>query len=145
MGVAPKTIGFYEVVLEVSDLAAAERFYCDGLGLEVAERWTGERPGLWVKLGREGFLGLWPPESGGPSVGLFGSRGGAHVHLALRVRPGDLAAMKAHLAEQGIPLAGEIVFESGNAAIYVQDTNDHLIEITEVTVLWDGRPAEGRG
>ena len=138
---APKTIGFYEIVLEVSDLAAAERFYCEGLGLEVADRWTEDRPGLFLRVGREGFLGLWPPESGGPNVGLFGSRGGAHVHLAIRVNPGDLAAMKAHLAVQGIPLAGEITFENGNTAIYVRDGDDHLIEITEVGTLWDGTRA----
>jgi catechol 2,3-dioxygenase-like lactoylglutathione lyase family enzyme len=138
---APKTIGFYEVVLEVGDLAAAERFYCEGLGLEVADRWTGDRPGLFLRVGREGFLGLWPPESGGQNAGLFGGRGGAHVHLAIRVRPGDLAEMKAHLAGQGIPLAGEIEFENGNTAIYVRDADDHLIEITEVGTFWDGAQA----
>lgn len=138
---APRPLGFYEVVLEVSDLAAAERFYCDGLGLEVADRWGDKRPAIWVKLGREGFLGLWPPESGGPGVGLFGGQGGGHVHLAIRVRPGDLAAMKAHLAGQGIPLAGETTFDDGNIAIYVRDQDDHLIEITEVFTLWDGTPA----
>jgi catechol 2,3-dioxygenase-like lactoylglutathione lyase family enzyme len=138
---APTTIGFYEIVLEVSDLAAAERFYCAGLGLEVADRWSSERPGLFLRVGREGFLGLWPPESGGPNVGLFGSRGGAHVHLAIRVSPGDLTRMKAHLAGQGIPLAGEIRFENGNKAIYVRDADEHLIEITEVGTLWDGTPA----
>lgn len=140
MTAAPPTLGFYEVVLEVSDLAAAERFYGDGLGLEVIDRWGEERPAFWVRLGREGFLGLWTREAGGEK-GLFGSRGGEHVHLALRVRPGDLAAMKAHLAEVGIPLAGEITFGHGNAAIYVRDQDDHLIEITEVFTLWDGAPA----
>ena len=140
MTAAPPMLGFYEVVLEVSDLAAAERFYGDGLGLEVIDRWGEERPAFWVRLGREGFLGLWTREAGGEK-GLFGSRGGQHVHLALRVRPGDLAAMKAHLAEVGIPLAGEITFGHGNAAIYVRDQDDHLIEITEVFTLWDGAPA----
>jgi catechol 2,3-dioxygenase-like lactoylglutathione lyase family enzyme len=140
MTAAPPMLGFYEVVLEVSDLAAAERFYGDGLGLEVIDRWGEERPAFWVRLGREGFLGLWTREAGGEK-GLFGSRGGEPVHLALRVRPGDLAAMKAHLAEVGIPLAGEITFGHGNAAIYVRDQDDHLIEITEVFTLWDGAPA----
>jgi catechol 2,3-dioxygenase-like lactoylglutathione lyase family enzyme len=139
MTAAPPMLGFYEVVLEVSDLAAAERFYGDGLGLEVIDRWGEERPAFWVRLG-QGFLGLWTREAGGEK-GLFGSRGGEHVHLALRVRPGDLAAMKAHLAEVGIPLAGEITFGHGNAAIYVRDQDDHLIEITEVFTLWDGAPA----
>jgi catechol 2,3-dioxygenase-like lactoylglutathione lyase family enzyme len=140
MTAAPRTIGFYEVALEASDLAAAERFYCEGLGLEVIDRWGEPRPAFWVRLGREGFLGLWTREAGGER-GLFGSRGGAHVHLALRIRPGDLQAMKEHLAALGIPLAGEITFNNGNAALYVRDQDDHLIEITEIITLWDNTPA----
>jgi catechol 2,3-dioxygenase-like lactoylglutathione lyase family enzyme len=137
---APRTLGFYEVALEVSDLAAAERFYCDGLGLEEIDRWGDPRPAFWVRLGREGFLGLWTQDAGGEKA-LFGGRGGEHVHLAIRVRPGDLAAMKEHLAAVGIPLAGETTFGNGNTALYVRDQDDHLIEITEIYTLWDGSPA----
>ena len=128
---APRTLGFYEVALEVSDLAAAERFYCDGLGLEEIDRWGDPRPAFWVRLGREA----------GGEKGLFGGRGGEHVHLAIRVRPGDLAGMKEHLAAMGIPLEGETTFGNGNTALYVRDQDDHLIEITEIYTLWDGSPA----
>lgn len=62
----PEAIGLFEMVLEVADLAAAERFYHDVIGLPVVERWTDERRAVWLALGREGFLGLWPPETGGP-------------------------------------------------------------------------------
>ena len=57
--------GHFEMTLEVSDLAASEHFYGDVIGLPVVERWTDERPAVWLALGREGFLGLWPPEAGG--------------------------------------------------------------------------------
>jgi catechol 2,3-dioxygenase-like lactoylglutathione lyase family enzyme len=33
----------HELVLEVADLDAAERFYRDVLGLRVVDRWSGER------------------------------------------------------------------------------------------------------
>ena len=61
----PAPCGLFELVLEVADLTESERFYHDVIGLPIAERWTGERPGVWLALGREGFLGLWPPETGG--------------------------------------------------------------------------------
>ena len=53
--------------------------------------------------------------------------------------------MKTHLAEVGIPLAGEITFSHGNTALYVRDQDDHLIEITEVYTLWDGGKADNEG
>jgi catechol 2,3-dioxygenase-like lactoylglutathione lyase family enzyme len=134
---APKTIGFFEVVLEVSDLVAAERFYCDGLGFPIVDRWTDDRPAIWVGVGNEGYLGLWLPESGG-AKGLYGSRGGAHVHLAIRVGSGDLPRMRDHLSSMGIEIAGDLVHSQGNSALYVRDDDDHLIEITDVVQLWDG-------
>src|SRR5215212_9997523 len=83
----PPAIGLFEMVLEVLDLASSERFYHDVIGLPVVERWTDDRPAVWLALGREGFLGLWPPETGGV-VAIHGGRGGGHVHFALRVPVG---------------------------------------------------------
>ena len=70
--------GVSELVLEVSDLERAERFYTDTLGLPVVERWP-HRDAVWVLAGRT-RIGLWKPQ-----VGLEGSRGGAHVHFAMQL------------------------------------------------------------
>ena len=43
-------IGLFEMVLEVADLAASERFYRDVIGLPVVERWGDDRPGVWLAL-----------------------------------------------------------------------------------------------
>ena len=137
---APVPSGFYEVVLEVKDLAVSERFYCDGLGLTVANRWSHDRPGLFLSVGREGFLGLWPAESGGANA-IAQGRGGAHLHFALRLPTGSLPAMRAHLATQRIAIVAERAFEQGNLAIYIRDPDDHLIELTEIVELWDGASA----
>src|SRR4051794_41879517 len=67
--------GLFEMTLEVKDLARSERFYRDVIGLPVAARWSDARPAVWLALGREGFLGLWPPESGG-ALAIHGGRGG---------------------------------------------------------------------
>jgi glyoxylase I family protein len=136
--------GLFELTLEVSDLAVSERFYHDVIGLPVAERWTDERPAVWLALGREGFLGLWPPESGG-AVAIHGGRGGRHVHFALRVPMGTLDAVMARLESLRYPVESHD-FGAGNRAVYLDDPDGNVVELTERTTLWDGSPAtEGEG
>ena len=74
--------GVSELVLEVADLEAAERFYAGLLGLPVVERWPA-REAIWLMAGDRTRIGLWRPQ-----VGMFGGRGGVHVHFALHV-PAD--------------------------------------------------------
>ncbi len=136
----PPAIGLFEMALEVADLEAAERFYRDVIGLEVVERWTGDRPAVWLALGREGFLGLWPRETGGAKA-IHSGRGGAHVHFAIRVPLGTLDAVQARLEALGIPVDGGWNFGGGNRAIYIDDPAGNVLELTERTTLWDGRPA----
>src|SRR5262245_25191042 len=137
---APPAIGLFEFVLEVADLAAAERFYHEALGLEVAERWGNDRPGVWLSLGREGSLGLWQPESGGPQA-IHGARGGAHVHFAIRVPRGTLAQMQARLETLGYPVESGWTFGPGDHAIYLDDPDGNVVELTERVTLWGGGPA----
>ena len=54
--------GVHHLAIQVRDLAAAERFYCDTLGLRVVRRWpaadgAGERS-IWVDTGDGAFLAL---------------------------------------------------------------------------------------
>jgi catechol 2,3-dioxygenase-like lactoylglutathione lyase family enzyme len=136
---APPAIGLLEFTLEVADLTASERFYADHLGLRVVERWGADRPAIWLAIGREGFVGLWTREAGGPKA-LFNGRGGAHVHFAIRVPYGTLDTMKARLEALGYAV-GAIDFGKGDRAIYVDDPDGNLVELTERKTLWDGSPA----
>jgi catechol 2,3-dioxygenase-like lactoylglutathione lyase family enzyme len=131
--------GLFEMVLEVKDLAASEHFYREVLGMPVAQRWRDERPAVWLALGRESFLGLWPPETGG-AVAIHGGRGGSHVHFALRVPLGTLDAIRDRLTALGFDIE-EKDFGHGNRAIYVDDPDGNVVELTERTTLWDGSPA----
>jgi catechol-2,3-dioxygenase len=132
----PPTLGLFEMVLEVADLAVAEHFYRDVLGLPVVERWGGERPAVWLAIGREGFLGLWPPATGGAAA-IHGGRGGAHVHFALRVPYGDLDATRDRLKALGYAVE-ERDFGGGDRAIYLDDPDGNVLELTERVTLWDG-------
>jgi catechol 2,3-dioxygenase-like lactoylglutathione lyase family enzyme len=131
--------GLFEMVLEVKDLAASEHFYREVLGMPVAQRWRDERPAVWLALGRESFLGLWPRETGG-AVAIHGGRGGSHVHFALRIPLGSLDAIRDRLTALGYEVE-EKDFGHGNRAIYVDDPDGNVVELTERTTLWDGSPA----
>ena len=136
----PPALGLFEMVLEVADLAAAERFYHGLLGFPIANRWSDDRPGLFLTLGREGFLGLWPRETGGERA-IHHGRGGSHVHFAIRVSRGSLDALQARLEAAGIPVESGWEFGPGNRAIYIDDPDGNVVELTERVTLWDGSPA----
>jgi catechol 2,3-dioxygenase-like lactoylglutathione lyase family enzyme len=138
--IAPPAIGLFEFTLEVADLAASERFYVDHLGLRVADRWGDDRPALWLAIGNEGFLGLWARQTGGEKA-IHHGRGGAHVHFALRVPVGTLDTMQSHLESLGYEVESGWDFGKGNRAIYLDDPDGNVVELTERQTLWDGSPA----
>ena len=117
--------GVSELVLEVDDLEAAERFYADVIGLPVVERWN-ERAAVWLMAGERTRIGLWK----GPQVGLAGGRGGAHVHYAMHIpseRYADavatLRARGAEVVEHRFPGAGD------SRAAYVTDPDGNVVEL----------------
>ncbi len=137
---APAPVGLFEMVLVVRSIAESESFYAGSLGLPIVERWTGDRQAVWLGLGNEGFLGLWPSETGGDKA-IHGGRGGAHVHFAIRVPIGSLDAFQARLETMGHDVESGWEFGKGNRAIYLDDPDGNVVELTERTTLWDGTAA----
>jgi catechol 2,3-dioxygenase-like lactoylglutathione lyase family enzyme len=118
---APVT-GVSELVLEVVDLEAAERFYSEVLGLPVVDRWP-DRDAIWVMAGERTRIGLWKPQ-----VGLFGSRGGVHVHFALHIAESDYDAAVERLRSLGQEIE-ETEFEGAGRAAYLNDPDGNLVEL----------------
>ena len=114
--------GVNEMVLEVVDLEAAERFYADVLGFPVVDRWP-SREAIWVMAGDRTRIGLWRPQ-----VGLFGGRGGLHVHFAMHIADPDYAAAVSLLRERGEEVE-EIAFDGAGRAAYVTDPDDNVVEL----------------
>jgi len=115
--------GVSELVLEVVDLEAAERFYADVLGLPVVDRWP-DREAIWVMAGDRTRIGLWRPQ-----VGLAGGRGGLHVHVAMKIAEEDYDAAVARLRELGQSVR-EIEFSNGyGRAAYVDDPDGNVVEL----------------
>lgn len=134
-----QTLGLYEIVLEVADLERAERFYHEVIGLPIADRWDGERQATFLTLGRGGFLGLWPVETGGANA-IHGGRGGNHVHFAILVPRESLPQYETRLHAAGYETERHD-FGGGNLALYVTDPDGHVLELTERVTLWDGSAA----
>jgi catechol 2,3-dioxygenase-like lactoylglutathione lyase family enzyme len=123
---SPPVAGVSELVLEVSDLERAERFYAGTLGLPVVERWP-HRDAFWVLAGAT-RIGLWTPQ-----VGLEGSRGGSHVHFALQIPPDTfderVAALRAAGHDAPVHQFGPLGSgDQSSRSVYVTDPDGHLVE-----------------
>jgi catechol 2,3-dioxygenase-like lactoylglutathione lyase family enzyme len=115
--------GVSELVLEVVDLEASERFYAGVLGLPVVERWP-EREAIWVMAGDRTRIGLWTPQ-----VGIAQGRGGVHVHYAMHIAEVDLDAALERLRSHGFEPAVVEFEETASKAAYVTDPDGNVVEL----------------
>jgi catechol 2,3-dioxygenase-like lactoylglutathione lyase family enzyme len=116
--------GVSELVLEVVDLDAAERFYAEVLGLPVVERWE-QREAVWVLAGERTRIGLWRPQ-----VGLAGGRGGLHVHFALHLPDDAYDAAVERLRTHGYePEQHRFGPYDESRAAYVPDPDGNVVEL----------------
>lgn len=121
------------VVLRVRDVEASIAFYRAALGCEVARR--------------RDDLGLVHLRAGASMIdlvavdGVLGRAGGAAAgaegrnvdHVALRIDPFDGAAIGAHLAALGLPVAGRAARNFGaegeGPSLYLHDPDGNLLEL----------------
>jgi catechol-2,3-dioxygenase len=111
-----------ELVLEVSDLDAARRFYRDVLGFEETQYGEGRDDRVWYLVGESARLGLWTPQ-----VGLAGGRGGAHVHFAFHLVREELDPLLERLQTKGVDVEGPIEL-GADRAIYITDPDGNVVE-----------------
>src|SRR3954462_8368395 len=114
--------GVSELVLEVVDIDASERFYSGVLGLPGGERWP-EREAIWVMPGDRTRIGLWRPQ-----VGLAGGRGGIHVHFALHLPAAEYAAAVERLRERG-GVKAEHAFPVAGRAVDADEPDGNVVEL----------------
>ena len=122
--------GFAELTLEARDMATLERFYTEAFGLDVLQR---DDDRTWLAAGRNARLGLWTP-----GEKEFGDEGGAHVHFAFAVEPGQLAGLHERVAAYGTELDGPHEHDGGDRSLYVEDPEGNLVEVWEFFVDGDG-------
>jgi catechol 2,3-dioxygenase-like lactoylglutathione lyase family enzyme len=118
----PPVTGISELVLEVSDLEAARRFYRDVLGFEETLYGEGREGRYWYLVGETARLGLWTEQ-----IGLAGGRGGAHVHYAFHVADPEIDRLKERIEAAGGEIEGPIQLGPGRA-IYITDPDGNVVE-----------------
>ncbi|MGH6913364.1 MAG: VOC family protein [Geminicoccales bacterium] len=128
-----------ETVLYVDDLAAAERFYGEVLGLERDAR----QDGLFVffKCGA-GMLLLFEPNAAasGRNVPPHGTTGPGHVCFA--VAESALDAWQTHLSEAGVAIEQEMTWPRGGRSFYFRDPAGNSLELATPRI-W-GLPEVGQ-
>jgi catechol 2,3-dioxygenase-like lactoylglutathione lyase family enzyme len=139
MSKPPPVSGISELVLEVSDLDAARRFYRDVLGFEETLYGEGREGRYWYLIGDAARLGLWTPQ-----VGLAGGRGGAHVHFAFHVADGELDRVLARLRAAEVDLEGPVQLGPGRA-VYVTDPDGNVVEFWSQDMAAYAAGARGGG
>lgn len=127
-----------EAALYVDDLAAAEVFYGELLGLERIQR-IGERH-VFFRVGASVLLLFDPARSEIPTgnvrlpVPPHGARGPGHVCFTLtRTR---IADMRARLIAAGLGIDAEFDWPNGARSLYVRDPAGNSVEFAEGW-LWD--------
>ena len=126
----PNVKGTHHVAVQVTDLAAAERFYNGILGLAVIQRWPaadGSLRSLWLATGDGSFLALEKAsrEASRPSEHPFHDTGAGWHLVALRIAPAERAAWEQHLTESGV----EVVHRS-RWTLYVRDPDGNRVGLS---------------
>jgi catechol 2,3-dioxygenase-like lactoylglutathione lyase family enzyme len=125
--------GILEPVLYAEDLAAAEAFYRDVLGLEpfvrVAERHLFYRCGGQVLLIFNPEATRVPPAAGTLPVPPHGAMGPGH--LCFRATATELDAWVGTLAAKGVAIEADFEWPGGGRSIYFRDPAGNCLEFAE--------------
>lgn len=124
----------FETVLYAEDLAGAERFYREALGLEVIGRsklLVAFRCGGGVLLIFDPRLSAAP----GRDIPSHGTSGVGHVAFAARAE--ELEGWREQLHKAGIPIESELEWPQGGRSIYFRDPAGNVVELAPPT-LWGG-------
>lgn len=124
----------FETVLYAEDLAAAERFYHEALGLEVIVR---NDLSVAFRCGGGVLLIFDPRKSGTPGrdVPSHGTTGVGHIAFA--AKPEDLDAWREQLRQAGVHIEREVDWDEGGHSIYLRDPAGNIVELAPPTI-WGG-------
>src|SRR5690606_37660464 len=125
--------GILETVLYVSDLAAAERFYSDVLGLQPFSKSAGRQ--LFYRCGNQVLL-LFnpeatskPPAANALPVPPHGAGGPGHV--CLRASAGEIGSWRQRLEARGVAIEADFEWPGGGRSIYFRDPSGNCLEFAE--------------
>lgn len=129
--------GVLETCLYAADLAAAERFYTDVIGLSVHARLDGRH--VFFHCGNAMFLVFNPSATaqgmhvttGEPRL-QHGAAGPGHV--AFRVQLSSLAGWRDRLGAKNVAIEAEVTWPGGGRSIYVRDPAGNSVELATADI-----------
>ena len=124
----------FETVLYAEDLAAAERFYHEALGLEVLER---SNLTVVFRCGGGVLLIFDPRKSAAPDRDVPSHGTTAIGHIAFAAKPEDLDAWREQLRQAGVPIEREVDWDEGGHSFYFRDPAGNVVELAPPTI-WGG-------
>ncbi|TIL49694.1 VOC family protein [Mesorhizobium sp.] len=127
-----------ESALYVTDLAAAEKFYTDVLGLDLLGKVDGRH--LFFRCG-DGVLLIFNAEATkvppAPDARLkvppHGTVGDGHLCFAASAD--EIVRWRAHLVRKKIAIESEFEWPQGGRSIYIRDPSGNSIEFAE-PIIW---------
>jgi catechol 2,3-dioxygenase-like lactoylglutathione lyase family enzyme len=125
--------GILETILYAEDLAAAEAFYRDVLGLEPFSTAPGRH--LFYRFDNQMLLVFNPEATSKPGssaalpVPPHGARGPGHV--CFRASAPELDAWRARLTEKGVAIEADFEWPKGGRSIYFRDPAGNSVEFAE--------------
>jgi catechol 2,3-dioxygenase-like lactoylglutathione lyase family enzyme len=125
--------GILETVLSAKDLAAAETFYRDVLGMEPFAKMPGRH--LFYRCGNQVFLIFnpvatkIPPALGALPVPPHGADGAGHV--CFRASAAEIDAWRELLEGKGVAIEADFEWPGGGRSIYFRDSAGNCLEFAE--------------
>ncbi|QCP86997.1 glyoxalase/bleomycin resistance/extradiol dioxygenase family protein [Cereibacter sphaeroides] len=132
----PPILGTLESALYVTDLAAAETFYGDLIGLPVVTRATGRH--IFFRVGEGVLLVFNPAETevagGNPDLPVppHGMRGQGHYCFA--VAPEALDLWRQRMEAAGVEIEADFHWPNGARSVYVRDPGGNSIEFADPSI-----------
>lgn len=125
-----------ETVIYASDLGAAETFYRDIFGLEVAISLPGQF--VFFRCGEQMLLIFDPSQSRPPDpenpIPRHGSDGEGHFCFCAESRD-DVDAWREHFIAKGIAIEHYHQWPNGSCSVYIRDPAGNSVEVAEAR-LW---------
>jgi catechol 2,3-dioxygenase-like lactoylglutathione lyase family enzyme len=123
-----------ESALYVTDLAAAEEFYREKLGLELVGKVDGRHAffrcgqGVLLLFNAEATRNPPPPDARLP-VPPHGTHGPGHLCFSATAE--EIEGWKAYLAEKGVAVEADFEWPQGGRSIYFRDPSGNSLEFAE--------------
>ena len=127
-----KPFAILETSLYVNDLAAAERFYGDLLGLPFVSRQEGRH--CFFQCG-SGMLLIFDARQSNDKEGDLPPHGTSGPgHLAFAVEEKEIDHWQKHLVSNGIEIERQVSWPQGGDSLYFRDPAGNSIELTTPSI-----------